>query len=89
MKKLYFICTSEHFFTSRFCPWDGSAIPHAEAVQAAIDQIRKDREELSLAALRTRGVPEAALKYIAIIEFGSDVFAFDSLLAPSPSERQR
>jgi hypothetical protein len=60
-----------HYFSGRHCPTDGYSSLASEAVADASSGISP--EALSLDHLREAGVPESALAFAIVIEFGVEV----------------
>src|SRR5207247_6670030 len=77
---LYLRCNSGHYFTrSSVCPFDGwSAEGFDHAVLAAI-AIADAGWDLSIGALRSRGVSDDVLHRTVILEFVSDEPPFEAI----------
>lgn len=83
--RLFYMCLSGHFHAERHCPYDGSESDYADAVEAAVSELRRQNVQLSIGALLKLGVPPEALKWTLVIEFGSDDVTFDAIAPASLS----
>lgn len=77
--RAYSRCTSGHYFTGEFCPFDGWSSAAAVELAEAVVRLQQLGRELSLAELRKAGVSEAALARSIVVDFGCDASAFDAV----------
>src|ERR1700722_5367750 len=79
MKKIYWRCNGGHYFSSLHCPFDGWTSDELRQLNYASDQLAIKRASPCIDGLRGEGVSESALRRTIVVEFGSDLSAFDAI----------
>lgn len=79
MRQVYCRCNSGHYFMDEYCPIDGWSSPASQELAKVIKQVTTSGQEPSLRVLREAGLSEAAIQRTIVIEFGTDVCAFDAM----------
>ena len=80
MKRLYFHCSSPHFFNGPVCPEDGWSQSWATEILETAERLEREGIRLSLRALCAAGVPEEHLNGVLVIDFASEPSVFDALV---------
>src|SRR5262249_18042839 len=75
----YFHCTSDHYFAGRVCMDDGWSSDGSRLVAEAVTRLLADERDLTMDALRERGVSEEDLQRVIIVEFARAKDAWDFL----------
>lgn len=84
MKRLYFRCNGGHYFRScAACPFDGWSNEYLDVAERMFEEISQEPSGPSIEALRQRGLDQAVLDRVMIIEFGNEDFAFEALARAS------
>jgi hypothetical protein len=78
--KAYWRCTSGHYFSGEACPLDGWSSPESLELARATRSIASRGGNISLAELQRAGVSSGALNRAIVIEFGSPLAVFDTLV---------
>jgi hypothetical protein len=81
MRKAYWRCNSGHYYSSLHCPFDGWTFDGCRELIAAVENVARRDETLSIEALALEGAPAQATKRTIIIEFGSSLAVFDAYSA--------
>ena len=79
MVKAYFRCNGGDYFNDQSCPFDGWSSPDLNEFRSASEFLRSRGMSPSLAAFRSLGLSTSALNRIIVVEYGSDLAAFDAL----------
>src|SRR5262249_734145 len=80
VKYLYIRCNGGHYYRSRIaCPFDGWSCDGLAQATTIFDQLAATERGPSVERLREKGVPDAVLNRLVILEFGNDASAFEAL----------
>jgi hypothetical protein len=78
MLRAYWRCNGGHYFSTKCCPFDGWSSPEVEKLFRAVQVLESEKIPLSLSALRSQRVGEAATKRCMVVEFGDEQAVFDA-----------
>lgn len=79
MPRVYYVCVSEHIFSTRYCPFDGWENPHFLKVEAITKTLTENSIPLTIQALVEQGLSEDIIKRLLIIDFGNKEAIFEGL----------
>jgi hypothetical protein len=79
MTRIYWRCNGGHCFSSVHCPCDGWSSDELLQLNNAAEGLKVKGTNPSIAALRSEGASEAALRRAKVVEFGSDGSAFEAV----------
>jgi hypothetical protein len=81
MRKAYWRCNSAHYYSSLHCPFDGWTFDGCKELIVAVESLAGRKEALSIEALALEGASANAISRTIVVEFGSDLAAFDAVSA--------
>lgn len=77
----YSRCVNDHYFMDSACPFDGWSSPASARLADTVRQLAAVGQQISLTALRSRGVPADELAQAIVVQFGPGTRAFDAVSA--------
>jgi hypothetical protein len=79
MLVIYYICTSEHIFSTKYCPFDGWENKYFVEINQIAENIKNNNLPLTTQTLQDHGLNKEIVENLLIIDFGSKNLVFDGL----------